>query len=166
MEKNLQREEALEKFKSLVNDIRVCMFITATNSDEHTRPMSTADVEDDGTLWFFTDIRSIKVDEVQRERDVHLTYAHPGKESYIDVWGTATVSTDRQQIKEKWIAPVKAYFPKGEDDPNLALLRVRPNEVYYWDAESGKMVQFFKMAVAAVTGNPKVAEGAEGKLSL
>ncbi|GAA4733843.1 pyridoxamine 5'-phosphate oxidase family protein [Flavisolibacter ginsenosidimutans] len=166
MEKHLQDKEALNKFKKLVEDIRVCMFITATNSDEHTRPMSTIKVEDDGTLWFFTDVRSIKVDEVTRERDVHLTYAHPGKESYLDVWGKASVVTDRQQIKEKWSPVVKAWFPKGDEDPNLALLKIKPADVYYWDAESGKMVQFFKMAVAAVTGNPAVADGKEGKLAM
>ncbi len=166
MEKNLQDKEALEKFKGLVEDIRVCMFISATNSDENTRPMSTAEVEDDGTLWFFTDVRSIKVNEVSRERDVHLTFAHPGKESYIDVWGSGSVVTDRQQIKDKWTPVVKAWFPDGEDDPNLALLKVDPTDVHYWDAKSGKMIQFFKMAVAAVTGNPSIAEGEQGKLSV
>jgi hypothetical protein len=28
------------------------------------------------------------------------------------------------------------------------------------------MVQFLKMAVSAVTGNPKIAQSAEGKLSI
>ena len=166
MQENLQNKEAVEKFKKLVEDIRVCMFITATNSDEHTRPMSAVNVEDDGTLWFFTDVRSIKVDEVSQERDVHLTFAHPGKESYVDVWGTASVTTDKGLIKEKWTPVVKAWFPKGQEDPNVALLKVKPADVYYWDAESGKMVEFFKMAVAAVTGNPSVADGKEGKLEM
>lgn len=168
MEKNLQSTEALEKFKKLVNDIRVCMFITnnATDAQTHTRPMSVVDVEENGTLWFYTDVRSIKVEEVQKEHDVHLTFAHPGKESYLDVWAGAVVVTDRALINEKWSPVVKAYFPNGADDPNVALLKVTPHDCYYWDAETGKMIQFFKMAVAAATSNPKVAEGAEGKLSL
>lgn len=168
MEKNLKSEEAIKKFKKLVEEINVCMFITnsSSNDHEHTRPMSTAEVEDDGTLWFFTDIRSIKVEEVNKERQVHLTYAHPGKVSYLDVWGTATINTDKQLIKDKWSPVVKAYFPDGVDDPNLALMQVEPTEVYYWEAESGKMIQFFKMAAAAVTGNPKIADASEGKLNI
>jgi len=167
MEKNLQSEEALKKLQKLVEEIRVCMFITNNESEhEHTRPMSVVDVETDGTLWFYTDIRSIKVDEVTTDRKVHLTFAHPGKESYLDVRGTSSVSTDRALMKEKWSPVVKAYFPNGVDDPNLALLKVQPLEVYYWEAETGKMVQFFKMAVSAVSGNPKIAQSAEGKLSL
>jgi hypothetical protein len=38
--------------------------------------------------------------------------------------------------------------------------------VYYWEAESGKMVQFLKMAAAAVTGNTKIAQSSEGRLNL
>jgi len=167
MEKNLQNEEALKKFKKLVEEVNICMFITNTHDDkDHTRPMATIDVENDGTLWFYTDIRSIKVEEVTLDKQVHLTYAHPGKESYIDVWGTSSIVTDRQLIKDKWKPVVKAYFPDGPEDPNLALMKVVPNTVYYWESETGKMVQFFKMATAAVTGNPGIARGAEGKLAL
>jgi len=165
MEKNLHNDEAAKKFKKLINDINVCMFITNNQKDEHTRPMATIEVEDDGTLWFFTDIRSIKVEEVSIEKTVHLVYAHPGKESYVDVWGKATVQTDRKLIKDKWKTIVKAWFPNGTDDPNLALLKVVPANIYYWDAETGKMVAFLKMAASVITGQ-KLADGAEGKLKV
>lgn len=165
MEKNLQSEEALKKFQKLVNDIRVCMFITNNKDNNHTRPMATIDAEENGTLWFYTDIRSIKVEEVAADGSVHLTYAHPGKESYLDVWGKAEVVTDRNIIKEKWSPIVKAWFPNGADDPNLAMLKVQPRDLYYWDAETGKMVQFLKMAAAVVTGKT-LADGAEGKLKV
>jgi general stress protein 26 len=166
MEKNLDSKEAINKFKKLVEDIRICMFITETTSDrEHTRPMATIEVEDDGTLWFFTDIRSIKVEEVVKERIVHLVYAHPGKSSYLDVWGSASVVTDKQTMKDKWSPVVKAYFPDGVDDPNISLLKVKPQNVYYWEAETGKMVHFIKQAASIVTGK-RLAEGAEGKLNI
>ena len=60
---------------------------------------------------------------------------------------------------------VKAWFPNGEEDPNLALLKIRPEQCYYWDAETGKMIHFLKMAASIATG-AKLAEGAEGKLNL
>ena len=167
MEKNLQNEEALKKFKKLVEEVNTCMFITATHSEnEHTRPMATVEVEDNGSLWFYTDVRSIKVEEVATDNKVHLIYSHPGKQSFMDVWGSGTIVTDKEQIKAKWSPVVKAYFPQGVDDPNLALLKVQPTNVYYWEAESGKMIQFFKMAAAAVTGKPNLAQGAEGKIQL
>jgi general stress protein 26 len=165
MEKHLNDKDAINKVRKLVNDINVCMFITENNDDEHTRPMATIEVEENATLWFFTDIRSIKVEEVSKQHEVHLVYAHPGKESYMDIWGTANVVTDRQIIKDKWSPVVKAWFPKGIDDPNIALLKVIPYDVYYWDAETGKMISFLKIAASAVTGK-KLSEGAEGNLVL
>ena|SRR5579875_863411 len=167
MEKNLQSKEAHEKFKSLVDDITVCMFITNNEGDsqKHTRPMATVEVDEKSTLWFFTDIRSIKVEEVNEEHTVHLVYAHPGKEIYLDVWGNATVSTDKKLMKEKWTPVVKVWFPNGVDDPNLALLKVQPRSVYYWDSESGKMISILKIAASIVSGK-QLVEGEEGKLSV
>ncbi|MEO6070633.1 MAG: pyridoxamine 5'-phosphate oxidase family protein [Chitinophagaceae bacterium] len=165
MEKNLQSEEALAKFKELVEDIKVCMFITNNMDEDHTRPMATIETEENGTLWFFTDVRSIKVEEVAKEQNVHLVYAHPGIESYLDVWGMAEVVTDKKEIEDKWKPIVKAWFPEGKDDPNLALLKVRPEQSYYWDATSGKMIQFLKMAASIATG-ASLAEGKEGDLKL
>lgn len=165
MEKDLQNEEAVKKFKKLVTDINVCMFITNNRDNNHTRPMATIEVEDNGTLWFYTDIRSIKVEEVTTQNKVHLVYAHPGIESYLDVCGTASVITDKQTIKDKWKPIIKAWFPNGVDDPNLALLKVTPTDVYYWDAEMGKMVAFLKIATSAVTGK-HLSEGVEGKLNV
>jgi general stress protein 26 len=166
MEKNLSNEEAIKKFKKLVNDINVCMFITNNPGNDHTRPMFTIEVDEKGTLWFFTDVHSIKVDEVKADHTVHLVYAHPGKESYLDVWGNATITTDKQTIKDKWSPMVKAWFPKGVDDPNLALLQVNPQTVYYWDAEGGKMVSFLKIIAGAVTGKPALSSDAQGTLKV
>ena len=116
-------------------------------------------------IWFFTDIRSLKVEEVKDDKKVHLVYAHPGKESFMDVWGIATINTDKKNIKDKWSPTLKAWFHDGVDDPNICLLRVKPQNVYYWDAEQGKMMSILKMVVAAVTGK-NIGEDAKGKLSV
>ena len=163
MEKNLQNEEALKKFRKLINEINVCMFITNNQENDHTRPMYTVDVDENGALWFFTDVRSIKVEEVSQEHTVHIVYAHPGKESYLDIWGRASVQTDRQVIKNKWSPVIKAWFPKGVEDPNIALLQVQPKNIHYWNAETGKMVAILKTAASIVTGK-RLAEGTVGKL--
>ena len=79
--------------------------------------------------------------------------------------GTSSIVNDRELVKAKWKPVVKAYFPEGAEDPNLALMKVTPLTVYYWESETGKMVQFFKMAASVVAGK-RLAEGAEGKLNI
>ena len=99
------------------------------------------------------------------DQEIHLVYAHPGKDSYLDLWGSGTVVNDREKIKALWNPIVKAWFPGGVDDPDLCLLKVQPETAYYWDSETAKMVEFIKIIASAVTGK-RLAEGAEGNLNL
>lgn len=165
MEKNLQDEQALQKLKKLVDEVNICMFITSPEDNQSSRPMATIKAENDGTLWFYTHRSSGKTSEINADHDVHLVYSHPGKDSYLDLWGKSSVVTDRDKIRELWNPIVKAWFPGGVDDPDLCLLRVRPETAYYWDSESGKMVEFFKILTSAVTGK-RLAEGAQGSLDV
>ena len=165
MEKNLQDEQAVRKLQKLVDEVNICMFITRPEDEQSSRPMATIKAEDDGTLWFFTHRSSGKTSEIGMDQDVHLVYAHPGKDSYLDLWGKGSVVNDREKIRELWNPIVKAWFPDGVADPNLALLKLQPEEAYYWEAERGRMVQFLNMAASVVTGQ-RLTEGAQGSLNV
>ena len=80
--------------------------------------------EFDGVLWFFTKADAPKVDEVEQDQHVNLSYASPEKSKYVSVSGTAMLVRDKVKAKELWDPKYKAWFPKGLDDPELALLRV------------------------------------------
>jgi general stress protein 26 len=59
----------------------------------------------------------------------------------------------------------KAWFPRGKDDPEIAVLRVEVNEADYWEASSGRLVMLAKYVAASVTGG-KVAIGEAGHVSV
>ena len=46
----------------------------------------------------------------------------------------------------------RGWFPKGTEDPELALIRVTIEDAEYWDAPNGKMVVLFAYAKAVLTG--------------
>ena len=163
MTKEFSREEGQEKLKELVESIGTCMFITNTSAGADVRPMATTKVDEAGALWFFTNINTPKVAELNNDHHVHLLYSHPGKDSYLDVRGTATVETSREKIKELWNPMVKAWFPDGVNDPEICLLKVEVDSAYYWDSGSSKMVSFFKIIASAVSGK-QLLEGEEGTL--
>ena len=166
MEKNLQHEEANKKYKGLIDDVGICMFLTFGNDGKHSaRPMATIHVDDDATVWFFTNKKSHKVEEIKRLRAVHLIYSHPGKDSYLDIWGNTELVEDKAKIKELWNPIVKAWFPEGSDDPDLCLLKVSPVKAFYWDSTSSKMIEGIKVIASLVTGK-RLAEGDEGSLEL
>lgn len=154
MTKNLDNREAQQKLKQLVESVRICMFATIDEGGEmFSRPMSTAQVEDDGSLWFFSNEYSEKVQDISHESQVYLFYSHPGQNSYLHVKGVCSIVNDQAKIDELWNPAIKAWFPEGKDDPKLCLLRVKPTDASYWDGPSSKFVVLFKMATAAVLGS-------------
>jgi general stress protein 26 len=114
--------------------------------------MATQKTEFDGDLWFFTSVDSAKADEIRKERQVNVSYAEPSDQRYVSLSGMARVVRDRAKAEELWNPMVKVWFPKGIDDPELALLHVTVDKGEYWDAPAGKMVQLFGLVKAVATG--------------
>ncbi len=164
--KNLYNEDAVKKIKDFVNDIKVCMFCTKViDVPFRTRPMATLEVDDEGNLWFFTGKSSDKNDEIKDNDTVQLIYAKNSDAHFLTITGQATEVHDKAKKDELWNPIVKAYFPEGKEDPDLALIKVKPEAAHYWDTVYGKMVTWLKMATSAVTGN-RADVGVEGKLKV
>ena len=164
MEKNLNSKEAIEKLQGLVKNIGACMFFTNTAAGIHNaRPMAVIDVDVNGTLWFFTSKSSHKVLDIEKDNNVHLVFANPSKDSYLDIRGRASLEEDRASIEEKWNPIIKAWFPEGKTDPELCLLKVKTDEAHYWDTNTTKMVEMLKVVTSIVKGK-KLNEGVHGDL--
>lgn len=164
--KNLYNEDAIKKIKDFVNDIKVCMFCTSvTDMPFRTRPMSTLEVDEEGNLWFFSAKSSDKNDEIKNDDTVQLIYSKNSDVHFLTITGKATIVEDQAKKDELWNPIVKAFFPEGKDDPNLSLVKIKPEAAHYWDTINGKMITWFKMAASAVTGNQNDV-GVEGKLKV
>ena len=66
--------------------------------------------------------------------------------------GEATVSRDKQRIKELWSPVIKTWFTEGQDDPRITVIKVTPTEGYYWDNKHGNAVAGVKMLIGAAIG--------------
>jgi general stress protein 26 len=144
---------ALEQLREKIKGIRIAMLTTIDEDGSlHSRPMATQETELDGDLWFFTPATSPKVGEIGRDQRVNLSYADPDDQRYVSVSGTARLVRDRAKAKELWNPLLKAWFPQGLDDPDLALLRVHVEKAEYWDSPSSKMVQLAGFLKAVTTG--------------
>lgn len=134
-----------------IRDVRVAMLTTVEEDGSlRSRPMYTQQAEFGGELWFFTADDSGKVEEIAREHQVNLSYVDPDDSRYVSVSGVAELVKDRAKIEELWSPMLKAWFKGGQDDPTLALLRVRVSRAEYWDDTSSKMTQLVGMVKAAL----------------
>jgi general stress protein 26 len=157
-------QEDYAKLHELVDEIKVAMMTTVDDGIMRSRPLQTLRFDADGALWFFTSQSSPKVTEAQGEGwQVNLSYAHPGKHHYVSISGRAELTRDREQMERLWTKWVEVWFPKGLDDPDLALLRVHMERAEYWDAPGSAMGRLYALTKALSTGD-KSALGENEKL--
>ena len=140
------------KLWDLIKTVEIAMMVTEDGEYLRSRPMAVSQKTFDGTLWFFTRASSHKVTEVDQEHRVNLSYAHPGKQDYVSVSGQASLVRDPEAIAEHWAESLRTWFPKGKDDPEIALLKVVVQRAEYWDAPSSAMLHAYGYLKAVTTG--------------
>jgi general stress protein 26 len=156
----------IEQVAELIRGIRVAMLTTVDGDGElHSRPMATQDVDFDGTLWFFTAADSEKAADLERDARVNVSFSDEGKARYVSLFGAARLVHDRRKMRDLWTPLLKAWFPGGVDDPELALLEVTVTGGEYWDAPSSRLVRLAGMVTGALTGGGMPA-GEHGHLDV
>ena len=158
--------EDFAKLKEIVEETRIAMMTTLDEDGTlRSRPLQTLRFADDGALWFFTSASSPKVAEAAADGwRVNLSYADPAKYDFVSISGRATLSRDRKLMEALWSKWVEVFFPKGIDDPDLALLRVEVEKAEYWDAPGTAIGRLFAASKALITGD-KDAIGHNVKVS-
>jgi general stress protein 26 len=147
------KQNPVEHLWSLIKDVKVAMLTTeVTEGWLRSRPMATQQAEFTGDLWFFTRESSGKVAEARRHEQVNLSYAKPSDNQYVSVSGTAELVHDAAKNKQLWNPIYKAWFPKGLEDPELALLKVHVERAEFWDSPTSTMVQIAGFLKAMASG--------------
>jgi general stress protein 26 len=144
---NDDREELYE----MIEDIGTAMLVTETDNDLRSRPMSGKLYRDSGEIWFLTESRSGKVQEISEDKTSNLTYSCPEKETYISITGTSALSRNAEKIDDMWGPWAKAWLQCEKDDPKVAAIRFKPQIAEYWSSPSSSLVQAWKLAKANVT---------------
>ena len=163
----MTRDEGIKKLGGMIKDIKFAMLTTVCpDGTLRSRPMATQETEFDGELWFFTYANSEKVQEVEDEEHVNVSYADPASNAYVSVSGRAFITLDREKAKQLWRPVLRAWFPKGLDDPNLALMRIEVDQAEYWDGPSSKMVQLVTYVKTVATGKRADPPGKNEKVKL
>jgi general stress protein 26 len=160
--KELNGDQGMAKIAELVKGIRIAMMTTvARDGSMSSRPMAVQDEPFNGTLWFLTRRSSEKIEELEGDHHITLSFAEPKDSKYSSLKGIASFSHDPAKVDDLWNPMYKAWFPKGKNDPEITVLRVEVREADYWEASSSRMVMLAKYVAASVTGG-KVAIGEAG----
>lgn len=157
----------LRKFYDLVNDIKIAM-MTTRRQDGHLRSRAMANQKqaDGADLWFVTSEETAKLDDLAQDPHVNLSYFKDSSMEWISVSGTATLSRDRQKIKELYATDWKAWFPdEGDprhgtpDDPRFVLIGVDIHAAEFLEVNKPKPVVLYEVVKGWLTGKePDIGE--------
>jgi len=148
------------KLRERIGDIEIAM-MTTRRDDGHlvSRAMATQEKQAPGAdIWFMTTGDTHKLEELEREPHVNLSYYKDRTREWVSISGLARVTRDRGLIGQLWASDWKAWLPdEGDprhgtpDDPRIVLIGVDVHEAVYFEARSQPVV-LFEMAKGWVTG--------------
>ena len=157
----------LDKFYELANDIEIAM-MTTRRADGHleSRAMATQKKAAGADLWFVTLEGGGKLRDLEHDPHVNLAYYKDRTREWISVSGIATVSRDRDKIRELYATDWKAWFPnEGDsrhgtpDDPRMVLIGVRIHAAVFLEVNKPQPVVLYEVVKGWLTGSmPDVGE--------
>ena len=147
----------VERTWDLMKKIGFAMLVTRDGEKLRARPMAAYPDRDRNAIYFLTDARRHKDEEIARSPEVNLSFADAGDQKYVSLCGRASISNDRAKIRELFSTPAKAWWDNAED-PNIRVLKVIPDDAEFWDSP-GTVISYVKMVAAAVSNTrPNIGE--------
>src|SRR4030095_1921651 len=90
----------VDRVWELMKKIGFAMLVTRDGDKLRARPMSAYLQRDENVIYFLTDVRRHKDDEIARNPTINLSFADPSSQKYVPLSGAAVVSNDREKIKK------------------------------------------------------------------
>jgi len=163
---NLIGEEAINKMRHLIDKSGSCFFCTSNlNNKINSSPMSVQKSDINGDLWFLSPKDSIKNMEITQDSEVTLYFQGSPHSDFLELKGKATISDDKDRIKELWDPMAKSWFKNGIDDPMITVIQFKTESGYYWDNEHGNTIAGVKLLIGVITGT-STDDSEEGSLKI
>ena len=128
----------------IVEKARIGMLTTHFNGGLRARPLEARADREAGFIWFVTDVRGAKDDEIDAAHHIGLVFIAEGDRVYLSITGRAFVTRDAAKAKEIWRKTDDVWFAGGPADPNVRVLRVEPVSAELWDGPSTAVVTAFE----------------------
>ena len=93
-------EVYIEHVWDLMESVRFCMLSTWNGTKLRSRPMGAFVQRQEGVIYFFTDVRAHKDEEIREFPKVCLAFAETGGQKYVSVSGVAEINSDREIVKK------------------------------------------------------------------
>lgn len=157
----------LGKFYEMVENIEIAM-MTTRRPDGHleSRAMATQKRADGADLWFVTAEGTGKLRDIEFDPHINLSFYKDRTREWISVSGIASLSRDRQKIRELYATDWKLWFPDEGDprhgtpeDPRFVLIGVDIHAAVFLEVNKPQPVVLYEVVKGWLTGtNPDIGE--------
>lgn len=147
----------IDRVWKLIDKIGVCMFASKDGEKIRSRPMGAKPNQSANAIYFLTDERGHKDEQVAQDEHVCLSFAQPGDGKFLTISGQARVLNDRTLIADLWDTAAEAWW-SGPDDPKVRAIEVTPEDAQFWEGPHGIVATFAMVVAAATSGPPLMGE--------
>ncbi|MGO1580952.1 MAG: pyridoxamine 5'-phosphate oxidase family protein [Peptoniphilaceae bacterium] len=127
-----EKDDHREKLNFFIKNNPTAMLTTISmDKGLDSRPMNTVEVDYLGNIYFYVLLDSLINKQIQANNTVHLSYSN---KDYLSITGSAETSLDKTSMEAYWDNDLEDLLGIKYDDPNLALLKVIPKHIDYWES--------------------------------
>jgi general stress protein 26 len=117
---------ANDRVWDILEKVQVGMLTTQYSGGLRARPLEARPDRDAGIIWFVTDVRGLKDDEIASSPDVCFVVTDAADKAYLSITAQAAVLRDSARAAKIWKKTDDVWWPGGPDDPNVRVIRCEP----------------------------------------
>ncbi|MBV9346410.1 MAG: pyridoxamine 5'-phosphate oxidase family protein [Pseudolabrys sp.] len=131
------------------------------------RPLDARPDSEAGAIFFLTDVRGLKDDEIEADPAVCFVVVDEGEKAYLSITGRAQMLQDAAIAARIWKATDDMWWPQREHDTNVRVIQLEPERAELWDGPKSSAVAAFEFAKARLTGTkPKLGENRKSTIDM
>jgi general stress protein 26 len=142
------REAVEDRLWSEIDNQHLGMLAVVDGEPQHFQPMMGFPEREQGLVWFFTRKDTDLARDAEEPRRAMFILQARDRELQACISGELTARLDRERLDRFWSPHVDAWFPKGKDDPQLAMLCLACEDARVWISEAGPLRYAWEVARA------------------
>ncbi len=114
-------------------ELQLINFATITEEGKPWVRYVMGKADKDLVFRFCTHLESRKVSQIKKNPDIHISLGVSSLETakhWMQVQGTAEISTDKSERDAFWFDDLKNYFT-GPDDPSYSVVIIKPSRIEF-----------------------------------
>jgi len=153
-------DKAKDMFK-LIDEIKLAMLTTVRpDGSLVSRAMYTRAHHLQGSLWFFSNNESYKMNELEHNSNVNVAYVNQSTGEWVSVSGKARIVADKAKIRELYSNDIKAWLGDlgdgvrdgSAEDPRVVLIVVDPVSIHWQKKDVTAVGGYLRVLMSMVTG--------------